>query len=163
MKLRSVLILPLLLCAFFIESSFASAQWREEDYAALARVVSSLKILLQRSPTQSVVERELRSIPNSKPYVKGGVYQGQLLVHDGKEIIFFFATYQNGIATSANLVLPPIKKNERQKMYQLLYYSLANYHTQITNNVFDIGNGYRAYLDEAESKKSYGIQILKPR
>lgn len=161
MKHRSI-IARLLLCTLLIVSSFASAQWQEEDYAAIAKIISSLKILLQRSPAPLEVERELSLIPNSKPYIKSGVYQGQVLVHDGKEIIFFFATYQNGKAASANIVLPPIKREERQLMYKLLYHSLSNYYTRVADKAFDIGNGYRAYLDESESKKSYGIQILKP-
>lgn len=153
----------LLLCALLLASSFASAQWREEDYAAIAKIVAAQKILLQRSPTPLEVERELRLIPNSRPYIKGGVYQGQTLVHDGKEIIFIFAIYHNGKAVSANIVLPPIKKEGQQRMYQLLHHSLSNYYTQISDKVFDVGNGYRAYLDESESKKSYGIQILRPQ
>lgn len=115
--------------------------------------------MLQQNPSAAEVEKELSQIPNSKPYVNRNGYQGQVLMHEGKELMFFFATYSGGVAVTANIGTAPIAVSERPRIFNLFYYALSNHYSSLSKYKFDLGNGYVAYLDEAE--KGYSIQIMR--
>ncbi len=135
--------------------------WDDESYSWIANLVLSLKKFLQTAPSKTYAEQELRQLPNSKPYIKHGQYQGQTVILDNKEFMFIFLGYTGDHASVVNIALPPIKKEEMLRIYDLLHGGLSKRFAESKKNVFDVGNGYYAFIDQ--DNKSYAIQILKAK
>ena len=135
--------------------------WDDDSYSWIANLVTSLTKFLQTAPSKTYAEQELRQLPNSKPYIKNGQYQGQTIILDNKEFMFIFFGYSGDHASVVNIAFPPIKKEEMLKIYDLLHGGLSKLFAETKRNVFDVGNGYCAFIDQ--DNKSYAIQILKAK
>jgi len=135
--------------------------WDDESYAWFGKIVNSLTIFLKTAPLKDSAEKELRQLPNSKPYIKNEKYQGQSIFLDNKEFMFIFFDYNGDRVSVANIAIAPVKKEGMSKIYDLLYGSLSKLFVETKTNVFDVGDGYYAFIDQ--DKKTYAIQILKAK
>jgi hypothetical protein len=136
--------------------------WDDESYTWFANLFASLTKFLKTAPSKIYVEQELRQLPNSKPYIKNGQYQGQSIILDNnKEFMFIFFGYSGGHVSDANIAFPPLKQEGILKIYDLIHRGLSKHYTETKKNVFDVGNGYYAFIDQ--DNKSYTISILKAK
>jgi len=135
--------------------------WKDENYESFGKIINSLTKFLKTVPLKDSAEKELRQIPNSKPYIKNGQYQGQSIYIDGKEFMFIFFGYNNEYVSAVNMAIAPVKTEAKPKIYDLLHGSLSKLFVETKKDVFDVGNGYHAFIEEND--KSYLIQILKAK
>jgi hypothetical protein len=136
--------------------------WDDEVYTWIADIASSLKKFLSTTPSLTRVERELMKLPNSKPYIKNGKYQGQMLLVNNKEFMFvFFGGYKDGEAYTANFALPPTKKENVSKNYDLFHRGLGNRFKETQKDTFDIGDGYLAEIHQYSEDNTISVQIAK--
>lgn len=133
--------------------------WDDESYKWFGKIVNSLTVFLKTTPLKDSAEKELRQLPNSKPYIKNGQYQGQSIFLDNKEFMFIFFGGNRSHVSVVNIGIAPVKKEAMPKIYDLLHGSLSKLFVQTKTNVFDVGNGYYAFIDQ--DNKTFSIQILK--
>jgi len=141
--------------------SSTNKYWNDEDYIWFGNLVTAFAKIFKGTPAKDDLENALMQLPNSKPYIKKGKYQGQWIFLDNKEFMFIFFGYNDDHVSDANIVLGPVKNEGMSKIYDLLHGSLNKLFVETKKNVFDVGNGYYAFIDQGE--KSYGIQILKAK
>lgn len=143
------------------KKSTSNELWNDESYTWFANIIVPLTKLLKATSSKNYAEQELRKLPNSKPYIKNGQYQGQSIISDNKEFMFIFFGYSGDHVSVVNIGFAPIKKEGLLKIYDLIHVSLSKLFIETKKNVFDVGNGYYAFIDQ--DNKSYAIQILKAK
>lgn len=135
--------------------------WTNEDFKALSDLVLSLKRILQSKLLIDEADEILRQIDSSEPYIKNRQYVGQTIKFKNKDVLFIFFFHSGGHVTVANIGTAPLKEEKKISAYLFLHRSLRERFTEIQDDVFDIGNGYYAFINEYD--KHFNIQILKPK
>lgn len=141
--------------------SITNKYWSDEDYIWFGNLVTAFAKTLKGNPTKDDLENSLMQLPNSKPYINKGKYQGQIIFVDNKEFLFIYFNYTDNHASVANLCSPPIKRSRLFKMYDLFHGALSKIFIETKVNVFDVGDGFYAFLDQDDN--SYSIQILRAK
>ena len=77
--------------------------WNNEDYEWFADLIAVLTKFIKTTPSKKSAEQELGQLPNSKPRIKNGQYQGQIILANNIELMIVFFTYIGDHVSGANI------------------------------------------------------------
>ena len=130
-----------------------------ENEQTLISTVLTLKNIIQNSLSEKQAKSEFNRIPQTKPFIKDGLYAGHKLFENDKLIGLLRVSYQKNIPVLAAYSTVPLKVRHATKMYKAWRVTLLKHYKEASYNHFELGNGIIAEL----SKKKNGVSIFVSR